>query len=246
MTITGQQQPRTAASTARRVLLVTLLLLTGLAGAGGGALLLGRELTRHATTAEATAAEQQELATRWQRLSAGQIFPERVPYITSQGFSTAATLAGIAPQSSCTAATDRSTASVLNSDHCLAMLRATYSDASGTVIATMGVAVMASGGGARSAAGTLAHRRVSGVLALAFPGTVSQGFSDAAREIRGVAAQGTYVFFFTAGYADGRVTTFEPQAGESATLDLATSVRNHLERAFAAPASPCADRYIAC
>jgi hypothetical protein len=240
--------PRPA--TRGRLLLVILLLVTGAAGAGGGSTLLVRELTRTATTAEATAAARQELGRLWEQLSAGQIFPQRIRYATSQGYITQAARVGIAPSSSCAQAADPTAATVLGSGHCVTMLRATYADTSGTVLATVGIAVMPGSAAALQAANALISSPGSpgaaGVRALAFPGTVSAGFTDAAREVHGVSARGPYLFFFAGGYADGRATTLEPASGETATTSLAIAVRNAVEKAFTIPAQPCADRFISC
>jgi hypothetical protein len=54
---------------------IVVLVLAGLAGLAGGGIPLYAELTRHATGAEVAAAGRAEIATRWQRLPAGSIFP---------------------------------------------------------------------------------------------------------------------------------------------------------------------------
>src|SRR5260370_33168920 len=76
------QRPRRPRRLAGGVAL-TLLVAAGLAGVGGGGVGLALELTRTATKAEVAAAVQAEIASRWQRLAAGKIFPEAVGYSTS-------------------------------------------------------------------------------------------------------------------------------------------------------------------
>lgn len=240
--ITGVARPRRW----RRVTAIALLIILGLGGTAGGATALDKELTRYATPAEATAAGQQEQASLWQRLTAGQIFPGTVGYVTAAGASETATLVGIASPTSCASSADAAVTQALAKAGCETMLRATYIDPSGTVLATVGVAVLRSSGAAQQVYDTFGSNSTQGVRAVAFPGTASAAFTDAAREMFGSNFGGPYVFFYTAGYADGRTTTVETGAGETATEDLGTGVMTYLAQAFSAPAKPCSNRYIAC
>ncbi len=239
---TGVARPRRW----RRVTAIAVLIILGLGGTAGGATALDKELTRYATPAEATAAGHQEQASLWQRLTAGQIFPRTVGYVTAAGASETATLVGIASPASCASSADAAVAQALAKAGCETMLRATYVDPSGTVLATVGVAVLRSPGAAQQAYDTFGSNNTAGVRAVAFPGTASAAFTDAAREMFGSNFGGPYVFFYTVGYADGRTTTVETGAGETATEDLGTGVMTYLAQAFSAPAKPCSNRYIAC
>jgi hypothetical protein len=226
---------------------MVLLLVIGMGAVGAGGSLLYLEETRHATTAEANAAGQQELASLWQRMTIGQIFPKTARYTTA-GDPAKATLIGIAPQSSCAAAADSQVAAALTRSGCVTMLRATYVDQSGTVLATVGIAVMKSTNGAQQAQSAiegLGTEEKAGILAVGFPGTP---FPGSAREDFGFLAggQGPYVFFYTAGYADGRSTRIQPDNNETATTDLGSGVMNSLSNAFTAPVKPCSNKDISC
>jgi hypothetical protein len=54
------------------------------------------------------------------------------------------------------------------------------------------------------------------------------------------------VFFYTAGYADGRSTSFGQLNGESATVDLGGGLMVSLSEPFTAPVKPCANKDISC
>jgi hypothetical protein len=72
-----------------RRLTVLGLIVMGLAGVGGGGWLVYSELARPATHAEVAAAARAEIASRWERLAAGQIFPANIPpggYSLANGF----------------------------------------------------------------------------------------------------------------------------------------------------------------
>jgi hypothetical protein len=107
-----------------------LCLLVGLCAAGGSAVGFLATADRHPSKAQLTAAGQRELAVMWQWLSAGQIFPASVRYVTTLGSQTKATLVGIAPRAPCDSAVDAKAAAVLNAAGCVTVLRATYADAS--------------------------------------------------------------------------------------------------------------------
>jgi hypothetical protein len=234
-------------------IMTSLLLLLGLCAAGGGAAGLYAIAHRHPSQAQITAAGQRELAVMWQRLSAGQIFPASVKYLSTLGAETNATLVGIAPQAPCASAVDAKAAAVLGAAGCVTVLRATYADASQTALATIGIAVMRDSGGAATALRTLAAGGHGGLLPLSFPGTVASAFTGSARETYNVGnVAGPYLFLYAAGYADGRSTTLHasPTAfgylGESVTTDLGTGLLTALTTTFQAPANPCKDTYVRC
>jgi hypothetical protein len=229
-----------------------LCLLAGLCAAAGSAVGFLATADRHPSQAQLSAAGQHELATMWQRLSAGQMFPASVSYGTTLGAETKATLMGIAPQAPCDSAVDAKAAAVLNAAGCVTVLRATYADASQTALATIGIVVLRSPPGAGLPLYTLAAGSGDGGLVpVSFPGTVASAFTEDARETYGAqTGSGPYVFLYAVGYSDGRSTTLEPIAsgnlGESVTTDLASGLMSALTKTFQAPANPCADTSVRC
>lgn len=232
----------------RAVRLLSLVLLTvlGLAGVAGGALALGRELTRKATKAEATAALGTEIAARWRRLPAGKIFPAQIRYVNAQGDFTMATLVGIAPPASCRASLEPSTLRRISAFGCVTMLRATYLDASKTLAATVGIGVMTSSSAAVSAFDALPPLKPrTGLYALPFSGTVAEAFGDAQR---GAAAaqqtSGPYIFLYTDGYTDG-LPGNAAQANPELVL-LGQGVLSVLETMLTSHGAPCTMKDIRC
>ena len=230
-----------------------LCLLLGLCAAGASAAGLLATANRHPSQAQITAAGQRELAVRWLRLSAGQIFPPSVSYQSTLGVQTTATRVGIAPSASCGSAVDAEAAAVLKAAGCVTVLRATYADASRTALATLGIAVMRTPGGAQTARRALAAGTHGGLLALGFPGTVANAFTGSARETYTAgSASGPYVFLYAAGYTDGRSTTLESFSTpfafleESATTDLGSGLLSAVTTTFQAPANPCEDKDVRC
>ena len=226
-----------------------LLALLGLCAACAGAAGLAAAAGRHPTQAQITAAGQREQAVLWERLSAGQIFPSSVSYMNTLGAETKATLVGIAPQAPCRDAVDAKAAPLLAAADCVTMLRATYADASGTALATVGIAVLPTSAAAATAMGKLAVSG-GGLLPLSFPGTIASVFTSRARETYAVqAVAGPYLFLYAVGYADGRSTTLASQdnyMSETVTTDLATYLVTSLVTTFRVPANPCDDRSIRC
>jgi len=229
-----------------------LIFITGLVAAGGGVAGLIAVASRHPTQAQISAAGQREFAVLWQRLPAGKIFPASVGYVNSLGAETKATLVGIAPQSPCAAAVDARAAAVLAAAGCLTVLRATYTDASRTALATVGIAVMRNSTGADTMLRTLAAGGHGGLLPVSFPGTVASLFTGKARETATAqSTAGPYLFLYAAGYADGRSTRLGPPIGaaylgETVTTDLGADVVTGLATAFQRPADPCSDRNVRC
>jgi Tfp pilus assembly protein PilV len=192
-----------------RAIIAVLLIVVGVAGVGGGGAALALEMTRHATRAEQSAALQAEIASRWQRLPAGKIFPATVSYSTSDGdMSVTAHRVGIAPQASCAAALDLAVARLLSRYGCVTVLRATYVDVSGTMAVTAGVVVMKSVAAANEAvAFSGGGAPTAGVRTFSLPGTVADLFGNPQRRaFNSVSSIGSYVFLYAAGYTDGRVS----------------------------------------
>jgi hypothetical protein len=239
---TGPSVPRRRP---RRVLFIALLTVGVLLIAGGAATLF-RELTRKATPAEANAALQQEIATRWERLTAGKIFPATVSYTDSDGNATSARLVGIAPAASCQTSLEPAAYALVRGLGCATMLRATYVDASGALATTVGIAVMPSTRAARLAAGdAVSLAPGDGLHAMTFAGTVSGQFGDAARGIQGGLAGGPYVFLFTAGFTDGLPTTAAAQQ-QTELQSFGDGVGTGLKVLLTGHGKPCTMKDIKC
>ena len=115
------------------------------------------ELTRKPTAAELSAAAALGVASRWQRWTAGQIFPARLSYTTDLLNQETAQRAGIAPADNCVAALDAPVAATARRYGCRAALRASYVDQLGGVVYTVGVLAFPS-----PARGGSLHRPLSG------------------------------------------------------------------------------------
>jgi len=228
-----------------RAAVLAVLVIVGLAAAGSGGYGLYGQLTRHATTAEAAAAGRQEIATRWLRMTAGQVFPATVPYTgTASGTAWSARLIGIAPRAACAAVTDPAIGAVLERAGCRAMLRATYADTSGALMATFGIAAMpstAAAAGTLPKVGAIQH---AGVDAAGFPGTASGLFGNPQRAVFGARVLGPYLVFFSVGFADGRVT--HAADNDTPLLDLGDGVAMALAITLNTVGDPCRQKDIRC
>jgi hypothetical protein len=214
----GAQGPRVR----RTAALIALAL--GLAGfvisATGMAIHL---LPRRFTAAQQAQIENWEIASRWQQLTAGRIFPASVPYELSATVLQDATplnldavRAAIAPQSGCGAGvTTSAAAKVLRRDGCKAVLRATYVDATRSYVMTIGVAVLPSDAAAKKASQSLSQpqlaaadndrtsRLPAGILVVRYRGTAGAVY-DYSRQISASFPAGPYLVMYAAGYADSR------------------------------------------
>lgn len=223
---------------------VIALVVAGLTALAGGGSALFTELTRHATASEAAAAGRAEIATRWQRLPTGSIFPPQVSYLTSDGLRTTARRVGIAPRASCAAAAAAAAASVLRQHGCVTMLRATYLDASGALAVTVGVAVLPSAAAAQAAVNAMAGERGQpGLHVVPFHGTTASRFGDALAGWRDTVSHGPYAFFYTAGYTDGRQGASGPMPGPG---DLGIGVLGQIVTVLSGGPPPCARKDIRC
>jgi hypothetical protein len=211
----------------------------------GGGWLIHAEFARPATHAELTAAGQAEIASRWERLTAGQIFPSTVGYTTAPGLLTSAARVGIAPRASCDAAVDPQLAAALARQGCIAVLRATYTGASQVYVLTAGVAVMPSPAAAQRAVTSFgASQPHGGVKTVVFPGTVADLADTASSDWFGVFHAGPYVIMFTAGATDGQSvqdTSLSPDLA-----DLAFGVVRPLATRLAGGGQPCHRQDIQC
>jgi hypothetical protein len=206
--------PAPSQSWRRPGLLIALALgLCGLAIAAAG--FASQALPRRFSAAQQRQIEAWELARRWRELPEGAIFPATVSYRLpgyaldgSQGLSLPAHRLGVVPAVSCTRGTGLAAARVLRRYGCTAVLRATYADSTGSLVATVGVAVLAGSAGATAAGRQLVGSGPGSELGTVRPapvsGTLAARFGDAQRQLSGGTHAGPYVIMATVGYADGR------------------------------------------
>ncbi|WP_131740600.1 hypothetical protein [Actinomadura roseirufa] len=191
--------------------LIALLGLAGVAAVAGGGAAIAVELGRKPTAKQIEAAGREELASRWRALPAGEIFPAQVmaaPDPAGRKAGPVAFRVGIAPAVPCAAGVDRPVADVLTKFGCRRILRATYTDATRALTATLGIAVMSDSSrvsSAESALGSIGgagDKARVGVRTAPFPGTVAASFADPLRQEFAVNTNGTrYLFFRAAGWA---------------------------------------------
>jgi hypothetical protein len=224
---------------------IVALILVGLAGVLGGGALLAKELTRKATKAEQSAALNKEIASRWQRLPAGKIFPATVSYTDTNGGQLTLTRVGIVPQTSCRSALDPTAFQQVRPYGCAAMLRATYVDAAGTQAVTVGIAVFPSALAAQEAQGGLQSASSgAGLYAAPIAGTIADTFGNAQRGASDAQVAGAYVVLYTAGYTDGM-----PASAAKANDQLSSmgsGVLATLEPTLSRHTSPCTMKDIKC
>jgi hypothetical protein len=170
-------------------------------------------LPRRFSTAQQQQIMAWESARHWRVLPAGKIFPATVGYqVPGNALSAESALpltarrVGIAKQASCAAAAYPAAAAVLDRHGCAKMLRATYIDATGSLVVTVGVAVMPGQAAAAASIRALPLRQGlrDGVQPLAFRDTLTAGFRDAQQQLSLAISRGPYLILSAAGYADGR------------------------------------------
>jgi hypothetical protein len=257
----GDQPRRGARGPRYRRAAVLIALALGLAGfvisATGLAIQL---LPRQFTGAQQQQIKNWEVASRWQLLTAGQIFPASVPYQLSATVLQDATALnldarriGIAPQSGCGAGvTTSAAAAVLHREGCRAVLRATYVDSTWSYVVTVGVAVLPSDAAAAAASQSLSRPRLTaarnaeidqlaaGILVVRYHGTAAAVY-DYSRQISGSFAAGPYLVMYAAGYADSRPRV--PVASDHYSYEEMTSLAQGVAQSVAGtvaaqPASP--------
>jgi len=250
------RQSRTAAIAG-----LTIALGLGLAGfviSGFG--MATQLLPRQFSAAQQQQIKDWEIASRWQQLPAGQIFPASVLYQLSATVLQDATplnlnalRIGIAPQSGCGAGvTPSAAAAVLRRDGCKAVLRATYVDSTWSYVMTVGVAVLPSAAAAAKASDSLSQTRLTaadnaetgtlpaGILVVRYHGTAAAMF-DYSRQISASFAKGPYLVMYAVGYADSRprVPVASDRYSEREMTSLAQGVAQSVADTLAAqPATP--------
>jgi hypothetical protein len=244
----------------RRAAALTALVL-GLAGFVVSAFGMAAQLLpRQFSAAQQQQIRDWEIASRWQQLPAGQIFPALVPYqLSSRVLQDATPLGlnalriGIAPQSGCGAdVTTAAAAAVLRRDGCRAVLRATYVDSTWSYVTTVGVAVLPSDAAAVKAHQGLSQLRLTavdnsragrlraGILVVRYHGSAAALF-DYSRQISDSFADGPYLVMYAVGYADTRpqVPVMSDHYSDTEMTSLALAVARSVAGTLAAqPASP--------
>lgn len=218
------------------------LICSVVAGVAGGA--AGAELTRGPSGAEIQQASTEETARRWQVWPAGKIFPALLPYVAEQGGEERARRVGISSRVDCAAAVDAALRAALKAAGCRAVLRATYLDALQGVVVTIGVAAFPDQASALAARAAFPPGGVPapGLRALAFPQTVSDRFTAAARQASSLAQAGPYLVLTTAGQVDGRPGRSVGHQ-RSTIFSFASDLEDRILTALATPARPdCAGK----
>ena len=245
----------------RRRALAAVLAAAGLTGAAvAGFGVAGQLKPRTFTPSQQRRIESWEVASRWRTTPKASLFPASARYrLGGRVFGTARRITltarrlGIASQASCAKAvvTNPSLRTALGRDGCAAVLRATYADASGSFVLTVGIVVLKDAASAAAIAGELAAGRAGrtpgaqGALSrqlllrpVHFSGTPAGLFSLPQRQLTWVRAAGSYVVAATVGFADGRPRV--KIAGDSyVTLemsDLASGVTAVVAAPLGAPA----------
>jgi hypothetical protein len=196
-----------------------------------------------------SASQQQQIMSwealhRWRDLPARQIFPRSLSYelpgyafYGTRGLQLTARRIGIGSQSACAAATDPPAAAVLRRQGCQEMLRATYTDATRSLVVTIGVAIMPSPQAVLTSSAALSGGSPlnPGVRPLAFPRTLAAGFGPPERQLSVVVRGGNYLVLSVAGYSDDRPRVSISSDGYAD--DEMLSFANGLAKAVAAPLS---------
>jgi hypothetical protein len=191
-----------------------LVLTVGLAGLALSAVGIAHQLLpRRFTTAQRRAISAWEMERRWRALPAGKIFPASVSYQVLGGALNApgsleldARRLGISPATKCSAASSGTAMRVLSHHGCSAAMRATYVDSSGSMVATVTVAVLPSAPDADAVVKALPDSGADWMVTrtLRVAGTPAAGFDNDDRQLSNSEAVGSYVIMVTAGFSDGR------------------------------------------
>jgi len=242
----------------RRPLLAILFALLGLAGLVASGMEIRTQLKpRTFTAAQQRKIKAWEIARRWRVMPKAELFPALIRYRlsagpTGQGKSEILRLKAkrleIARQASCERAAGGSKKLMarLERDNCRALLRSTYADATGSLVVTVGIAVLANKSSSlavgRYLTGDSAVRQgdVSRQLVLRpfrVPGTPAALFGFPQRQLSWVVAAGPYLVMATAGYADGRprVQIGDDTYVRQEMMDLAEGVAVRIAAPLAAP-----------
>jgi len=224
--------------------LILAALALGLAGLTASAAGIAVQiLPRRFNTAQQQQIMAWESARHWRVLPAGKIFPATVSYqVPAYALAAESVLpltahrVGIAPQASCASgAASPGVGAVLDRHGCAKMLRATYIDATGSLVVTVGVAVMPGQAAAEGSARALPVQQGlrSGVRPLAYRDTLTTGFGDAQRQLTAAISRGPYLILSATGYADGRPRV--PGSSDLYDQEEMTSLANGVAEAIGSP-----------
>jgi hypothetical protein len=230
-----------------------LLLAAGLAGLAVSAVGIAHQLLpRQFTVAQRRQIATWELERRWRALPAGAIFPASVSYsvpsadfYSGSGLTLQARLLRVSPETSCAAAVSGQAAVILGRLGCTDAMRATYVDASGSLVATVAVVVLPGSGAERAAAKELTGTHgfsPSLVRALRVAGTPAGEFGQAERQLTQAVGAGPYLILSTAGFADGRrhVRLAADHYLDDEMTSLASGLVDSAERVLGKPLPPIA------
>jgi hypothetical protein len=206
--------PRPGSKSRRRAVALILLAagLCGLAVSAAG--VVSQLVPRRFSSVQERQIMTWEIARRWRTYPAGRIFPAAVSYQipaavldSGKGLTLQAPRLGIARQASCARVAGPAAGRILVHYRCSAVLRATYVDASGSMVATVGVAVLPNVNAAFKVVSALT--KASGladrsVRPFAVHGTAAAGFTEPKVQLIGATDQGTYVIMSVVGFTDGR------------------------------------------
>jgi hypothetical protein len=167
-----------------------------------GAIGLVFELTRQPIGRQVSDLGTLERASRWHTWTADRLFPR----VHGTGARLYAVRLAVAPESDCAGALNPVAQAIVSEPGCQRVLRATYSDRNGTLLATVAIVVMRD----EQAAARVARAGQAGPRPSAFPGTLAARFGDAQAQHHAMERQGRYVTMATAGYPDGRPTLDHP------------------------------------
>jgi len=208
-------------------------------------------MPRRFTPAQQSRIEAWDVAQRWRTTPKTKLFPARAHYqlagwaIGSSGaLHLTARRLEIARQATCVSAAgaNQTIRALLERDGCQALLRATYTDATSSIVLTVGVAVLGSENSALTAAHFLAGGTAEGQGAVSrhlvlrpvpVPGTPAAAFGARQRQLAWVVGAGSYLVLATAGFADGRPKV--PVGTDSYTYQEMTSLARGVAVDIATP-----------
>ncbi len=208
-------------------------------------------MPRRFTPAQQLRIEAWNVAQRWRTTPKTKLFPAHAHYrlagwaIGSTGaLHLTARRLGIARQATCASAAgaNRAIMALLERDGCQAVLRATYTDATSSMVLTVGVAVLGSEYSASTAAQFLADGAAEGQGAVSrhlvlrpvpVPDTPAAAFDARQRQLAWVVGTGSYLVLATVGFADGRPKV--AVASDSYTYQEMTSLARGVAVDVAAP-----------
>lgn len=187
--------------------------LCGLAIAAAG--VASQVLPRRFSVTQQHKIEAWEVARRWRALPESAIFPATVPYRLTgsdldshDGLPLTAHRLAVSTPATCRTGTSPAAGRVLGRYRCAALLRATYTDATGSMVATVGVAVLSGSDQASTAEGKMDQQAKgappNGVRPAAVPGTLASRFNDRQRQVTINSRAGPYLILATVGYANAR------------------------------------------